>query len=139
MAANPTRPGTIARWTGAVIALTIAIVTLATAGHEQTATAAPIWVVSAVDYHFHDAHPTPHLALNETLVVTNYSTNDHNVTIPGIGYSANVAPGKSLVIRNIGARLGGDGRYLIYCAYHRDLGMKGTIVIARPGGAIPPP
>jgi len=27
----------------------------------------------------------------------------------------------------------------MYCAYHRDLGMKGTIVIAPPGGAIPPP
>ncbi len=104
-----------------------------------TAQAAPVWVVSAVDYHFHDAHPTPHLALNETLVVTNYGMNVHNVTIPGIGYSANVAPGKSLVIRNIGARLGGNGRYLMYCVYHRDLGMRGTIVIAPPGGGTPAP
>ena len=139
VADNPTRPGTVARWAGAVIALTIAIVAAATAGNEQTATAAPIWVVSAVDYHFHDAHPTPHLALNETLVVTNYGMNDHNLTIPGIGYSANVAPGKSLVIRNIGSRLGGNGRYVMYCAYHRDLGMRGTIVIAPPGGRTPPP
>jgi plastocyanin len=121
------------------VALTIATVAVAGAGNVQTAKAAPIWVVSAVDYHFHDAHPTPHLALNETLVVTNYGVNDHNVTIPGIGYSANVVPGKSLAIRNIGARLGGTGRYLMYCAYHRDLGMRGTIVIAPPGGGTPAP
>ncbi len=139
VANHPSRRGSVIRWTGAVIALTIAIATVASSGHDETATAAPIWVVSAVDYHFHDAHPTPHLALNETLVVTNYGMNDHNVTIPGIGYSANVAPGKSLVIRNIGARLGGNGRYFMYCAYHRDLGMKGTIVIAPPGGGTPPP
>jgi plastocyanin len=129
----------VLRWTAVIVALTIAIATVATAGHDQTAKAAPVWVVSAVDYHFHDAHPTPHLALNETLVVINYGTNAHNVTIPGIGYSAIVAPGKSLIIRNVGARLGGYGRYFMYCAYHRDLGMKGTIVIAPPGGAIPPP
>jgi plastocyanin len=126
------------RWAGVVVALTVVIVAVAGAG-EPTAKAAPVWVVSAVDYHFHDAHPTPRLALNETLVVINYGMNSHNVTIPGIGYSANVAPGKSLVIRNLGARLGGNGRYFMYCAYHRDLGMKGTIVIAPPGGPIPPP
>jgi len=120
-----------------LIAIALVIFGVAVGGGRgaPVAQAAPVWVVSAVDYHFHDAHPTPHLALNETLVVTNYGMNQHNVTIPGIGYSANVAPGKSLVIRNIGARLGGNGRYLMYCAYHRDLGIPPSAACS--GGVAP--
>ncbi len=88
------------------------------------------YVVTAIDYHFHDAHPTRPIAVGRTLIVTNDGLNLHNVTIPAAHYSMDVKPGGRLVIKDIGALLGGPGRYPFFCAFHVNLGMKGVIVIA---------
>ena len=53
------------------------------------------YVVTAIDYHFHDAHPTFPIGLGRDLVVKNQGRNLHNVTIPALGYSRDVAAGRS--------------------------------------------
>jgi plastocyanin len=94
-------------------------------------TARPAYVVTAIDYHFHDAHPTTPIGPGRDLVVQNDGRNLHNVTIPGTTYSQDVAPGRRLVIRDIAAFLGGPGEYPFFCRFHHSLGMTGVIVIAR--------
>ena len=94
-------------------------------------TAHPAYVVTAIDYHFHDAHPTTPIGPGRDLVVKNDGRNVHNVTIPGTTYSEDVRPGDRLVIRNIAAFLGGPGEYPFFCRFHQSLGMTGVIVIAR--------
>ncbi len=94
-------------------------------------TARPAYVVTAIDYHFHDAHPTTPIGPGRDLVVQNDGRNVHNVTIPGTTYSQDVAPGRRLVIRDIAAFLGGPGEYPFFCRFHQSLGMTGVIVIAR--------
>ncbi|MEP7033044.1 MAG: cupredoxin domain-containing protein [Actinomycetota bacterium] len=89
----------------------------------------PDYVVTAIDYHFHDAHPTLPLGPGRDLVVKNASENVHNVTIPAGGFSRDVNPGGQLRIPDIAELLGGPGSYSFYCAYHRDRGMAGVIVI----------
>ena len=37
--------------------------------------------------------------------------------------------GATIVIRNLGEKLGGPGTYTFFCKYHPTLGMFGTIVI----------
>lgn len=86
--------------------------------------------VTAIDNHFHDAHPTPPLAGGVTLRITNQGRNLHNVSFADAGYSRDIEPGGELVIEAIGELLGGQGRYALICAYHVDVGMGGTIVIA---------
>lgn len=86
--------------------------------------------VTAIDYHFHDAHPTPPLAAGDTLRFTNQGRNVHNVTFVAAGYSEDIEPGGELVIEAIGELLGGPGRYVFVCAYHQERGMTGTVVIA---------
>ena len=93
-------------------------------------TAHPAYVVTAIDYHFHDAHPTTPIGPGRDLVVKNDGRNVHNVTIPGTTYSEDVRPGDRLVIRNIAAFLGGPGEYPFFCRFHQSLGMTGVIVIA---------
>jgi len=94
-------------------------------------TARPAYVITAIDYHFHDAHPTTPIGPGRDLVVQNDGRNVHNVTIPGTTYSQDVAPGRRLVIRDIAAFLGGPGEYPFFCRFHQSLGMTGVIVIAR--------
>jgi len=94
-------------------------------------TAHPAYVVTAIDYHFHDAHPTTPIGPGRDLVVKNDGRNVHNVTIPGTTYSEDVRPGDRLVIRNIAAFLGGPGEYPFFCRFHESLGMTGVIIIAR--------
>ncbi len=89
------------------------------------------YVVTAIDYHFHDAHPTLPIAPGRDFVVVNDGVNVHNVTIPGTSYSHDIRPGGQLVIRNIAAFLGGPGEYPFYCRFHQNLGMAGVIVIAK--------
>lgn len=88
------------------------------------------YVVSAIDYHFHDAHPTFPIGPDRDLVVKNVGRNLHNVTIPALGYSQDVRPGQELTIVDVAERLGAPGRYRFFCRFHRDRGMKGLIVIA---------
>jgi plastocyanin len=88
------------------------------------------YVITAIDYHFHDAHPTFPIAPGRDLVVKNDSPNVHNVTIAAIDYSHDVQPGQRLVIPDVASLFDGPGRYSMYCAYHEDRGMTGLLVIA---------
>ena len=87
------------------------------------------YVVTAIDYHFHDAHPTLPIGPGRDLIVRNQGRNVHNVTIPALDYSRNVRPGEQLTIPDIADRLP-PGRYVLFCKIHRDRGMSGVIVIA---------
>jgi plastocyanin len=86
------------------------------------------YVVTAIDNHFHDAHPTLPIAAGRDLVVRNQGRNLHNVTVDAIGFSRDVRPGERLTVDEITERLD-PGRYTLVCLYHDDLGMTGTIVI----------
>ena len=90
------------------------------------------YFITAIDYHFHDAHPTPPLAPDRTIVVTNQGRNTHNVSVPGTNYSKDIAPGDKIVIHDIGKLFGGPGTHYFICKYHVNLGMKGTVIIANP-------
>ena len=91
--------------------------------------------ITAIDYHFHDAHPTRPLGMTRTVVVTNEGSVGHNVTIPGTNIDKNLKPGQKLVIPDIGKLLGGPGYYPFFCDLHVPQGMAGVIVIK---GAPPP-
>jgi plastocyanin len=114
---------------GLLAVAAVAVVVLSPALWRETGR--PAYVVTAIDYHFHDAHPTIPIGQGRDLVVTNAGRNVHNVTIPGTTYSRDVSPGHRLVIRDIAAFLGGPGEYPFFCRFHDSLGMKGVIVIAR--------
>lgn len=88
------------------------------------------YVITAIDYHFHDAHPTFPIAPGRDLVVHNAGRNLHNVTIPALDYSEDVKPGEELVIEDVASQFGAAGRYTLVCLYHQDRGMSGTLVIA---------
>jgi plastocyanin len=111
------------------LALGVAVSALALglllAGEEE-----PPYVVTAIDYHFHDAHPTFPIGPGRDLVIKNAGRNRHNVTIPALDYSMDVAPEGQLVIEDVAAWFGPAGRYPFICLIHEDRGMSGTIVIA---------
>jgi plastocyanin len=88
--------------------------------------------ITAIDYHFHDAHPTIPLAPTRTVLWTNAGSVKHNVTIPGLGYSKDLPVGATIQIADLGQKLGGPGIYPFFCKYHYSLGMAGVIVIAGP-------
>jgi hypothetical protein len=88
------------------------------------------YVVTAIDYHFHDAHPTLPIGRGRDLIVRNQGRNVHNVTIPALGISRDVRPGGQVVIGSIADRLS-PGRYDLFCQIPlAAFGMKGVIVIA---------
>jgi plastocyanin len=88
------------------------------------------YVVTAIDYHFHDAHPSLPIGPGRDLIVRNQGRNVHNVTIPVLGISRDVRPGGQVVIGSI-ADLLAPGRYELFCQIHlAAFGMKGVIVIA---------
>ncbi|MBI3649191.1 MAG: cupredoxin domain-containing protein [Actinobacteria bacterium] len=87
------------------------------------------YTITAIDYHFHDAHPTPTLSEDRTVRWTNQGTVTHNVTIPAIGFSEDLPVGATFEIRGLGKKLGGPGTYQFYCRFHTVFGMAGTIVI----------
>jgi hypothetical protein len=118
-----------ARARGILAVAAVAVVVLSPLVWRKTAR--PSYVVTAIDYHFHDAHPTTPIGPSQDLVVKNAGRNVHNVTIPGTTYSQDVAPGGRLVIRDIAAFLGGPGQYPFHCRFHQSLGMAGVIVISR--------
>jgi plastocyanin len=92
--------------------------------------AAPPYVITAIDYHFHDAHPTFPIAPGRDLVVKNAGRNLHNVTIPALDLSRDVRPGGELVIADVATAFPGPGEYAMVCLLHQDRGMSGTIVVA---------
>jgi hypothetical protein len=87
------------------------------------------YVVTAIDYHFHDAHPTNPLDGSRTLVIHNDSVHLHNVTIAGLDYDRDIRAGRRLVIRPVRSLFPQPGRYRFFCKYHLDRGMKGVIVV----------
>jgi hypothetical protein len=53
------------------------------------------YVVTAIDYHFHDAHPTLPIGPGRDLIVRNQGRNLHNVTIPALGFSQGRPAGRA--------------------------------------------
>ncbi len=86
--------------------------------------------ITAINYHFHDAHPTRPLSPDRAVLWHNDGSVLHNVTILALGFSKDLPVGATITITKLGRKLGEPGRYRFYCAYHLSLGMKGTIVIA---------
>ncbi|HEY7659666.1 MAG TPA: cupredoxin domain-containing protein [Actinomycetota bacterium] len=113
---------------GRVIVLVVAVAAVVVAVVAFRGQPQP-YVVTAIDYHFHDAHPTFPIAPGRDLVVNNVGRNRHNVTIPALGFSRDVVPGARITIPDIGSQLA-PGRYALVCEIHRDRGMTGVIVIA---------
>jgi hypothetical protein len=87
------------------------------------------YVVTAVDNHFHDAHPSEPIALDRTLVFKNEGRNLHNVTIEGTTLSRDIAPAERFSIDGIGSLVDDSGSYRLICRYHADLGMSGDLVV----------
>ena len=87
------------------------------------------YVVTAIDYHFHDAHPTPRLDAARELVFSNVGSNLHNVTIPEIAFSRDIQPGERVNLGPVGELLPEPGRHRFYCVYHRDRDMTGVVVV----------
>ncbi len=86
--------------------------------------------VTAIDYHFHDAHPTLPLSPDRTIVVTNEGRVRHNVSIPGTNFTKDIEPGDRIVLRDVGELFGGPGTHVFICRYHASLGMRGTVIVA---------
>ena len=85
--------------------------------------------ITAIDYHFHDTHPSLPLMTDRTVLWTNQGQVRHNVSIPGLQFSRDIAPGEGFQIKALGRKLGGPGVYTFYCRFHEALGMTGVIVI----------
>jgi plastocyanin len=85
------------------------------------------YVVTAIDYHFHDAHPTLPIEPGRDLVVKNAGRNVHNVTLDALELDEDIAPGSELTIEDVAGRLG-PGRYTFFCRFHLDRGMTGVVV-----------
>jgi plastocyanin len=112
-----------------LVLLALAVAVLVLAGALLGAVSQP-YVVTAIDYHFHDAHPTFPIGPGRDLIVENAGRNVHNVTIPALEFSRDVRPGDRITIEDIADRLE-PGRYPLFCRIHlQAFGMKGVIVIA---------
>jgi plastocyanin len=112
-----------------LLALVAAVATLVLVAATSGSEVRP-YVVTAIDYHFHDAHPTLPIGPGRDLIVRNQGRNVHNVTIPALGFSQDIRPGGEVVIGSIGDRLE-PGRYELFCQIHlAAFGMKGVIVIS---------
>ena len=114
--------------TGRLMLLALCVAGLVVATIALRSDPAP-YVVTAIDYHFHDAHPTFPIAPGRELIVDNEGRNAHNVTIPALEFSRDVRPGGRLVVGRVADMLE-PGRYDLICQIHLDRGMTGTIVIA---------
>lgn len=85
--------------------------------------------IVAIEYHFHDAHPSFPLDPTRTVIWTNEGTVTHNVTFPQFGFSKDFSPGRTITIKDLGQKLGGAGTYQFFCRFHESLGMIGTVII----------
>ena len=89
----------------------------------------PPYVVTAIDYHFHDAHPSLAIPLDRAVQFSNQGRNPHNVTVEGTDYDRTIQPGERITIDPIGSLLPGPGRYAFVCKLHADRGMSGVLVV----------
>ncbi len=96
--------------------------------------------ITAIDYHFHDTHPSLPLTVDRAVLWVNQGQVKHNVTIPGLRFSRDISPGEGFTIKDLGRKLGGEGVYTFFCKYHESLGMTGVIVIRGPSSVptVPP-
>jgi plastocyanin len=105
------------------------LVASACGGDGGSDAAAGPYVVTAIDYHFHDAHPSLPIALDRAVEFSNQARNPHNVTIEGTEYSETMRPGERIQIDPISSVLPAPGRYAFYCKFHVDRGMSGVLVV----------
>jgi hypothetical protein len=87
------------------------------------------YVVTAIDYHFHDAHPSRLLSPEREVVISNQGSNVHNVTFEGTDFARDVQPGQRLSLGPIGALVDESGRYRFVCKFHLDRGMRGVLIV----------
>jgi plastocyanin len=90
------------------------------------------YVVTAIDYHFHDAHPSRLLDPGREVVISNQGSNIHNVTFQGTSFVRDVRPGERLSLGPIGDLLPEPGRHMFACKYHLDRGMRGVLLVDEP-------
>jgi hypothetical protein len=90
------------------------------------------YVVTAIDYHFHDAHPSRLLSPDREVVISNQGSNVHNVTFEGTSFVRDIQPGERLSLGAIGEILPQPGRYRFVCKYHLDRGMRGVLLVDGP-------
>jgi len=88
------------------------------------------YVITAIDYHFHDAHPTPRLSPEREVIVSNQGRNLHNVTFEELGFSRDLEPGDRISLGKIGELLERPGDHPLVCVYHVDREMTGLIRVA---------
>ena len=87
------------------------------------------YAITAVDYHFHDAHPSAPIALDRAVEFGNQGSNRHNVTIEGTDYDRTFRPGALITIDPVSSLLPEPGRYPFVCKLHADRGMSGVLVV----------
>ena len=87
------------------------------------------YVVTAIDYHFHDAHPSMPIALDRAVQFSNQGRNPHNVTIEGTDYDRTLQPGTRITVDPVSSLLESPGRYPFVCKLHADRGMSGVLVV----------
>ena len=87
------------------------------------------YVVTAIDYHFHDAHPSLPIPLDRAVQFSNQGRNPHNVTIRGTDYDRTMQPGERITVDPIGSLFAGPGRYPFVCRFHADRAMSGVLVL----------
>jgi hypothetical protein len=92
------------------------------------------WVVTAVNYHFHDAHPTPRLNPETALVFKNATQTLHNVSFQGLDFDMDLPAGAEFSIDPMSSLFPRPGHYLFVCSYHADRGMGGRVVVGSPPG-----
>ena len=107
--------------------LAVAVVSLLLAAALLVSEPAP-YVVTAIDYHFHDAHPT--FPIEETRSGRQEpGSQPAQRDDPGTGVLEGCPSGCVAHDRADRDRLA-PGRYELFCRLHRDRGMTGVIVIA---------
>ena len=117
------------RAAGAVLAA-VALVTTGCGGEALSTRPEGPYVVTAIDYHFHDAHPSMPIPLGRAVQFSNQGRNPHNVSIEGTEYDRTFGPGKRITIDPIGSLLAEPGRYAFFCKLHADRGMSGVLILA---------
>ncbi|MGH2684202.1 MAG: cupredoxin domain-containing protein [Actinomycetota bacterium] len=117
------------RAAGALVAAVV-LVTTGCGGEGLSTRPERPYVVTAIDYHFHDAHPSRPIPLDRALEFSNQGRNVHSVTIPGTDVDRNIRPGERVTFEPIGSLFEEPGRYPFYCRFHRDRAMSGTLVVA---------
>ncbi len=116
------------------VLIALALISLVACGGEErdsrrSARTPRPYTVSAIDYHFHDAHPSLPVDLDRGVRFTNQGSNPHNVTFLDVAYSEELPVGGEVTIERIGDLVSGPGEYEFFCSYHRDREMTGVLVI----------